>query len=308
MKIHYHIQSQIVACSAITIGFFDGVHLGHQKLLTKLKQTAQSIDAETVVITFSTHPRIVMKNEEEKLWLINTLSEKIELLEKQNIDHLIILEFTPEFAQIPAYQFLTDLLISKLNMKHILVGDNHRFGNKGEGNYEFLLQNAAICSYTVDKMDTTQQNNERISSTLIRNLFIESNILKINQILGYSFFITGKVVYGKQIGRTIGFPTANIEISDNYKIVPPTGVYDVDVEIDNTIYKGMLNIGFRPTISHFEKRQSIEVHVIDFQENIYDKIIRVFFLKKLRDEIKFSSKEQLIQQLLFDKQMVTSRV
>ena len=289
------------------MGTFDGVHLGHIHIFNKLKAKAKEINGESVVLTFWPHPRFVLgKTDRDSVKMINTLDEKIKLIEKQGIDALIIINFTKDFAKLSSCDFIEKYLYEKLKIKSLIVGYDHHFGKNRDGSYEVLKSCALQYNFSIEKVPPFIVNNEIISSTLIRKAITEGNIEKANTYLAKYYFFTGKVVAGQKIGRDLGFPTANIELSENYKLIPPIGVYAVEVKIQGKIYQGMLNIGYRPTINNAKTTRSIEVHIINFNQNIYNKEIKVYFHKKIRNEIKFHSLDRLKQQLTLDKTIISN--
>ncbi len=304
MKVHYNIEQFSATRPVVTLGTFDGVHNGHQKVIARLKELAQEIDGESVVFTFYPHPRLVLSPTEGNLRLITTLEEKIRLFDKAGIDHLIVFPFTLEFSKLNYTDFVRDILIGQLKTACLVVGYDHRFGKDRQGGYDFLQECAHKLNFRLEKLDALLQDDVNISSTKIRATLQEGNIARANQYLGYRFTLHGTVVEGQQLGRRIQFPTANIEASDPHKIIPGYGVYAVTVEIMGTIHQGMLNIGTRPTVNNNADHRSIEVHIFNFDENIYGKQIELCFFDKIRNEQKFSSVDELKNQLERDKQQV----
>lgn len=301
MKIHYDYTGYDAQHAAITIGVFDGVHKGHKEILNRVLEIAKNINGQSVVVTFWPHPRLVLK-QDNNIKLINTLEEKQMLLEKHGIDHLIIIPFTENFSQQTSEEFIKNILIDKLHVKHLVVGFNHHFGRDREGNFEQIQKYAQTYQFEVEKLDAKIIENEHVSSTKIRNALGIGDIQTANSFLGYNYSITGSVVDGNKIGRDIGFPTANIQIDHNFKLLPKEGVYVVETEINKQKYPAMLNIGFKPTLNQPEKALSIEAHIIGFADNIYKKSITIYFHKRIRDELKFDNIEQLKNQLFSDKQ------
>ena len=305
MKIYRTFKDFKVTDPVVTVGTFDGVHKGHTKILNRLIQEAKSIDGESVVFTLYPHPRKVLFPEEKEIFLLNTLDEKIELLEKAGVDNLIIYPFTKDFAQLNSCDFIEKILYNKLNVKQLIVGFDHHFGKDRQGNLEILRNCANPFGFDIIKVDALEYEEKKISSTRIRNLIISGDIEKANFLLAYDYFITGSVISGNKIGRTIGFPTANIQIKEQDKLIPKKGVYAVKIKTEDKVYKGMLNIGTRPTVSSkFET--NIEVHIFDFSENLYNKEIRICFKKYIREEKKFPDKAQLQKQLSEDKRIALS--
>ncbi len=285
----------------LTIGTFDGVHVGHQKILQKIKQEATKIGGETVLFTFFPHPRLVLNPNDNSLRLIQTLDEKKAVLESSGLDHLILFPFTTAFSQVTAKDFIQNFLVEKLRVKVIVVGYDHRFGKGREGNLAFLQQYGAEFGYEVIEIPAQEIEEVNVSSTRIRKAILSGDIETANAYLSDKFSLTGKVIKGKQLGRTLGYPTANIDVVDTLKIIPAIGIYVVKVKFENgTIYKGMMSIGKNPTVTDTETLK-LEVHLFDFSGDLYGHNITVQFLKYLRNEVKFSSIEQLKTQLDEDK-------
>lgn len=282
----------------ITIGTFDGVHLGHKSILEKMKNATQNNQYESLVLTFFPHPRMVLQ-QDSSIKLLNTIDEKATLLEKFGIDNLIIHPFDEAFSNLSAEEFVKDVLVDKLNIHKIIIGHDHRFGKNRTADINDLIAFGKKYSFEVEQINAHEIDEIAISSTKIRKALIEGNIKLANQYLGYSYYISGKVVEGKKIGRTIGYPTANIQINENYKLLPKNGVYVVSSEIDNVLYFGMMNIGKNPTIG--ENDQSIEVHFFNLNEDIYNKNLQILILEHIREEQKFNSLSELQAQLDKDK-------
>lgn len=298
MKVHNSTDSFKISKPALTVGTFDGVHLGHLKILEELIETAKNINGESVVLTLHPHPRKVLFPN-SKIQILNTIEEKAELLEKIGIDRFIIYPFTKEFSNFTSCDFIEKILHNKLNIKQLTVGYDHHFGKDKQNDFNVLKRCTNKFNILIRKVDALQKNNLNISSTQIRNYLSETEIEKANSFLGYEYFISGTVVSGSKIGRTIGFPTANI-LTDSDKLVPATGVYAVKVIVLGKEYVGMLNIGAKPTVSD-KKQNTIEVHIFDFNENIYQKHIKIIFKKFIRKEKKFLNTEDLKNQLIKDK-------
>jgi len=277
--------------AVITIGTFDGLHDGHRKIISQLKEVAQSINGTTVVITFFPHPRHVLSNTENKVFILNTLEEKIALLQAEGIENLVIVPFTNEFSSMDAEAYISDFLVNSFHPHTIIIGYDHRFGKNRTGNFELLKKGEKKYGYEVVEITAQQLNDIAISSTKIRQKLSEGDIIAANSLLGYAYFFSGKVVKGDQLGRTIGFPTANLEIAEQEKLIPGNGVYAVDVMIKDIKLKGMMNIGFRPTVGGIVRK--IEVNIFDFNEDIYEQNITVFLKTKLRDERKFNGLDEL---------------
>jgi riboflavin kinase / FMN adenylyltransferase len=302
VRIYTHLENFKAFRPVVTIGTFDGVHSGHRKIIGRLKEIAAEAGGETVVFTFHPHPRQVLTPEEHNLRLINTLDEKILLLGEAGIDHLIVYPFTLEFAALPYTDFVRDILVGQIDTWCLVVGHDHKFGNNREGNFDYLHECAAKFNFRIEKLDALLVDEINVSSTRIRNALEQGNISLANRYLGYPYELHGKVVEGKQMGRTIGFPTANIESSDVNKLIPGYGVYAVKVRLNGSVYKGMLNIGTRPTFNHNADLRSIEVNIFDFDEDIYNREITILFFEKIRNEQKFPGKEALIGQLYRDRE------
>lgn len=282
----------------LTIGTFDGVHLGHQKIIEKIILNAKENNCESLILTFFPHPRMVLKGHSE-IKLLNTIEEKIVLLEKMGLQNLIIQTFDHEFSQLSAEEFIEKMLINQLNIHKIIIGHDHRFGKNRTANINDLILFGTQFGFEVEEISAEAINDVAVSSTKIRNAILEGNISLANKYLGYEYFITGKVVQGKQLGRTIGFATANIDIEENYKLIPKPGVYIVKSYLNEQPVFGIMNIGTNPTVDGQEL--SIEVHFIDFKDDLYGNTISVSMLQYIREEEKFSSIDALKKQILKDK-------
>lgn len=282
----------------LTLGTFDGVHLGHQSILDKLKKATHQGFYESIVLTFFPHPRMVL-NQDTSIKLLNTIDEKTKLLANFGIDNLIIHPFDAAFSNLSAEEFVKEILIDRLNIHKIIIGHDHRFGKNRTADISDLILFGKKYGFEVEQINAHEIDEIAISSTKIRKALMEGNIQLANQFLGYSYFISGKVIEGKKIGRTLGFPTANIQINESYKLLPKNGVYIVFSEINDIPYFGMMNIGNNPTIG--ENEQSIEVHYFDMSENIYNKKLKISILEHIRDERKFNSLPDLQAQLEKDK-------
>ncbi|WP_430410486.1 bifunctional riboflavin kinase/FAD synthetase [Kordia sp.] len=282
--------------AAITIGTFDGVHVGHRKIIENLIEKSDGLS--TMLLTFFPHPRMVLQ-QDTGIKLINTIEERIQLLNKTGLDNLIVYPFSKEFSRLTAKDFVRDLLIDKLNLKKIIIGYDHRFGRNRTANIDNLREFGIVFDFKVEEIQAKEIDDVTISSTKIRKALNEGDIATANAYLGYEFMLTGVVKSGKGLGKTINYPTANIHIRESYKLIPKQGVYVVKSIIENSTVFGMMNIGTNPTVKGTE--QTIEVHFFDFDENIYDKNIQVSLISRLRDERKFQSVEKLQEQLLKDK-------
>lgn len=287
----------------LTIGTFDGVHIGHQKIIEKIKAEAEKMNGETVLFTFFPHPRLVINPNDNSLRMIQTIEEKKEVLAKLGLDHLIIFPFTKEFSQVTAQEFIKNFLVDKLKLKVIVVGYDHRFGKGREGNIELLKRYSKEYDYKVIEIPAQEIEEVNVSSTRIRKAILSGDIETANAFLSAPFKLTGHVIKGKQLGRTIGYPTANIEILDALKVIPAIGIYVVKVFLKNgNRYRGMMSIGKNPTVTACSSIK-MEVNLFDFEGDLYDQQITVQFLKYLRNEVKFESVEQLKKQLDEDKKV-----
>ncbi len=305
MQVHSSLSSLPKFRKAIiTIGTFDGVHTGHQQILQQLKAEANAIGGESVIITFNPHPRQVLGNQRSEIKLINTLPEKIELLRKAGINHLVVVPFTQAFANQPAEDYVAKFLVDKFHPHTIIIGYDHRFGHNRQGNFALLEQLKTTYHYAVKEIPAHVLHNIGISSTKIRQAILHGNIVEATEFLGYPFFFEGLVIEGNKLGRTLGYPTANLQIENEDKLIPGNGVYAVEVRLgdaeNTTLFKGMMNIGIRPTIGG--TKLVIEVNIFDFDANIYGQNLRIYVHQKIRDEVKFNGLEALKEQLAKDKE------
>lgn len=283
------------------VGTFDGVHIGHQEIISRLKKLAKEKNGETLLLTFYPHPRMVLFPEDDSLKLINTLEEKKELLASYGLDHLLILPFSKEFSRITPTEYIRDLLVRDIGVKTLVIGYNHQFGRNRKGNFELLEELSPVYGFDVVEITAQEINHIKVSSTKIRKAITSGDVVTAKEYLKYDFSISGVVVKGEQIGRELGFPTANIEVQYKHKLLPGNGVYAVNAVVDGIMYKGMLNIGNRPTINSATSRFSIEVHLFDMDEDIYGQNIQVNFCNRLRDERKFMDLSELKSQLQEDR-------
>ena len=284
--------------SVVTIGTFDGVHIGHTKIINQLTTISLKNNLTSILLSFFPHPKMVLQNDNE-LKLINTIQEKEGLLNSLNLDYLIIKEFTKEFSRLSALEFVRDILVNKLNAKHIIIGYDHHFGRNRTANIEQLKEFGELYDFKVTEILAQDIDDIAISSTKIRKALINGEIKLANKFLGYNFFFSGDVVHGNNIGKTISFPTANIKVDQPYKLIPKNGVYIVKTIIDNQTTFGMMNIGYNPTFNG--KQKSIEIHFLNFTKNIYHKNLTIEMIMRIRNEIKFNSVEDLKKQLEQDK-------
>jgi riboflavin kinase / FMN adenylyltransferase len=302
MLIHQGFENLNFISPVATLGIFDGVHRGHMALLEYLVKRAKEEGGESVVITFSPHPRIVLEKNNGNLSFLTTMDEKKARLEKADVNHLVVIDFNLSFSKIPACDFVKDILVEKIGTKHLIIGYNHHFGRRGEGDFNTIKQCAENLNFRVEQVQGYHTEEGAISSSLIREALSKGKIDSANKWLGYYYSVTGTVTEGRKIGRTIGFPTANIKPDSQYKLIPANGVYAVEVLLDNNIFPGMLSIGSNPTVNTDISLRSIEVHILNFDNDIYGKKISVVFRKRLRDEKKFGSLEKLTEQMANDKQ------
>ena len=300
MKVHYSTDNLPAFRNAvITIGTFDGVHRGHRQIIESLKATAAEAGGESVIITFHPHPRKIVSSVITGVRLINTLPEKISLLEETGIDHLVVVPFTDFFANQTAEEYIRDFLVANFHPHTIIIGYDHRFGRDRSGGYELLEQMAPVYNFTLKEIPAHVLDAVKVSSTHIRNAILHSRVEEANNQLGYHFFFEGEVVHGDKIGRSIGYPTANLKCTDEEKIALGDGIYAVYVTLEGQEYKGMMSIGFRPTVNG--KKRVTEVNIFGFNREIYGSIIKVTVKKYLRSEVKFNGLEELKQQLHKDK-------
>ena len=282
----------------VTIGTFDGVHKGHQIIINRINEIAKKQALESVVLTFDPHPRHVIYPDDQELRLIHTLEEKIEALRKTGVQNLVLHKFTKEFSRTESVNFIRDFLVTKLNMKYMVVGFDHHFGKNRQGTFDNLIELSDAYGFKIEKIKPQNIGEVTISSTKIRNAILEGDCKKANTYLSANFSITGKVVQGNKIGSSIGYPTANIEIENQWKILPKNGVYAVKILLKNQQYFGMLNLGNRPSIS--DDSFAIEVHLFDFNATIYNEELKIEFIQRIRDEQQFSDLEKLKSQLKID--------
>lgn len=289
--------------AVITIGSFDGVHLGHQKILQQIKTLAKEINGETVLITFYPHPRFVVSNDNTQLKLLNTLAEKANLLDIYGVDNLVVVPFSKSFAAQQPEAYIRDFLVNKFNPSAIAIGYDHKFGQNRKGDFNYLQQFANELGYKLVEILKKEVADVAVSSTKIRNAIMNGDVANAATLLGHPYSIEGKVIYGQQIGTKIGFPTANLEVAEQSKLIPPHGIYAVKVFINNRKYNGMLYIGNRPTIDK-NLNQSIEVNIFDFNEDIYGCQIKAEFIDFIRPDKTMDSLDMLSDYLLKDKQAV----
>ncbi len=291
----------------LTVGTFDGVHVGHQKILAQLINHAKSIGGSSVLLTFYPHPRLVL-NSDNEIKLITTLKEKEVLLAEAGLDYLIVLPFSKEFASQSPQDYIQNVLIDKIGISKIVIGHDHKFGKERKGDINLLFEMSTKYNYSVEEISALEIDHINVSSSKIRKAILSGDIATANSYLNKPFQLSGKVGKGKQIGRTIGFPTANLIHIDNHKIIPKNGVYAGFVKIRGAYYKGMMNIGNNPTVNPHSTTTNIEIHVIDFNEDIYGEDISFDFVSYIRDESTFSSIVELKEQLLLDSDETKKRL
>ena len=304
LKLFHSINDfQSVKKTILTLGTFDGVHIGHKKILERITQNTENGKYESLVLTFFPHPRMVLQ-EKSEIKLLNTIAEKSKLLEATGIENLIIHPFDESFSRLTAEEFVHSILVDKFHIHKIIIGHDHRFGRNRTANIDDLIAYGAEYGFEVEQITAQEIQDVSVSSTKIRKALNEGNMALANDYLGYHYFLSGEVVYGKQLGRTIGFPTANIHMEEDYKLIPKNGVYVVRALIDHKEVFGMMNIGFNPTV--YGQKQTIEVNLFDFDADIYGQRIEVSLLHYLREEQKFGSIDLLIEQLNQDKKNALS--
>jgi riboflavin kinase/FMN adenylyltransferase len=307
MKIYHNLDDFSPLTNAVvTSGTFDGVHLGHQKILDRLKEVAAKHGGETVVITFWPHPRLVLNPTNTKLKLLNTFEERIELIKEQDIQHLLRIPFTKEFSNISSTDFIQKILVEKIGTKKLVIGYDHHFGKNREGSFEQLKLNGPRFGFDVEEIPRQEIDHIGVSSTKIRTALDAGDVESAQTLLGRPFSITGRVVQGEKLGRMLGFPTANLDLDSHYKLIPAEGIYAVLVTHEGQQYKGMLYIGQRPTVGGVH--QTIEVNIFDFNKTIYGETLSVQFIGNIRQDIKFNDLEALKAQLMLDREAALQRL
>ena len=303
MKVYYSLEEvPEIKNPVITLGTFDGVHLGHQQIIDFLNKSAERVDGESVLFTFHPHPRIVLHPEDHNLELIQSIDQRISCLEKAGVKHLILHPFTTEFSRMSATEFVRNILVNQLNVRVMTIGYNHHFGKNREGDIHLLKELGSVYNFEVQEIPALRLDELSVSSTKIRTAIKSGDIKSANVFLGAPFSFVGKIVQGDKIGTKIGYPTANIVKKVDTQLIPGEGVYAVKVKIDHQEFEGMMNIGFRPTVSENLERR-VEVHILDFSADIYGKDIEVIVIEKIRDENSFSSMEELKKQLEKDEEV-----
>jgi riboflavin kinase/FMN adenylyltransferase len=302
MVIYYGYENLKLVRPVVTLGIFDGVHRGHRALLDYVVLRAKETKGDSVVITLSPHPRLVLTEANEEIAYLTTLEEKIILLGETDINHLVIIEFTSEFSSMSACDFVQNVLVEKLSTNHLIIGYDHHFGRHAEGNYDTIKQCAESLDFKVENIEGISSVSGIISSTAIREALLGGRLEEANNSLGYDYSLKGMIVEGRRLGRSIGFPTANVKPVDEHKLIPCNGVYAVMVQLDGNWMPGVLSIGFNPTVNKRIKSRTIEVHVFDFEKEIYGAEITVAFRYRLRDEARFETIGQLVHQMELDRQ------
>jgi len=302
VRVHQSIENydHNKAPSVVTIGTFDGVHIGHQKIIERLNQIKDNTFEKSLILTFFPHPRMILDHRKD-IKMLTTMEEKSQLLEKFGLNELIIEPFTPQFSNLSALEFVRNILVRKLNLKKLVIGYDHQFGKNREGNFEQLVAFGELYDFSVEKISAQEVENVSVSSTKIRKALDNGDIEMANTYLGYAYLLTGEIIKGKGIGRKMNFPTVNIDIAEDYKLIPKKGVYIVKAIFDGRSNFGIMNIGFRPTVGG--SGQTIEIHLLDFNGDLYGKKMQVEVLKRLRDEKKFESVEELAQQISKDEKV-----
>ena len=302
MNIYHSLDSfERLECAVVTSGTFDGLHIGHKKILARLKEISNLSGGESVVLTFWPHPRMVVSEDSQDLQLLSTIDEKIALFAEMGVQHLAIIPFTRAFSELSSDEFIRQILVDKIGTKKLVIGYDHRFGRNREGSFEFLQKNASSYGFEVEEISRQDIEDLAISSSRIRQSLLSGNVDEAQHLLGRPYSITGVVVKGKQLGRTIGFPTANIQLNESYKLIPANGVYVINAIYEGIAYKGMLNIGVRPTVDGTFR--TIEANLFDFDKEIYGEDLTVELLHYLRAEQKFNGLDSLIEQIKKDKEL-----
>lgn len=300
MKVYRGLEYEFsIRRPVVTPGTFDGVHIGHRKIIEHIQQKAIEINGESVVLTFEPHPRLVLFPEDNQLRLLTTLDEKLYLLEQAGVDHVVVIPFNLEFSRLTAASYVENILVNRLHTQCLVIGYDHQFGRNREGSIEQLQKLAPKFGFEVEEIPPQDIDNIKVSSTKIRNALIAGDIQTANTFLTYPYNFEGMVVKGNQIGRTLGYPTANIQPTDSLKLIPGIGIYAVRIDIQGIFYGGMMSIGKRPTVED-SKQITIEVHVFDWSEDLYGQRIRIYMVEKMRNEEKYNGLEALKQQLILD--------
>ena len=301
MIVHSGLEKLKLAHPVVTLGIFDGVHRGHRALLDHLVQYGERVNGDSVAVTFDPHPRLVLSKNKEGLSFLTTMEEKKKLLEETGIGHLVVLKFTHTLRNMQACDFVHKILVKKIGTKHLIVGYDHHFGKSRQGDFSSVSECAKMFDFKVEQIKEIVTDEGIISSTSIRDALLTGHPEIANRLLGYKYSLAGTIIQGKRLGRDIGFPTANIKPLDKYKLIPCSGVYAVNVQLGGQTFMGMLSIGSNPTVNITESMRSIEVNIFNFNMDIYGREIKVLFMERLRDEIRFESIGQLTEQMKLDK-------
>ncbi len=303
MKVYNSSQETGLVNSVVTVGIFDGMHLGHQELLKQVIAKSLELGVPALIVTFWPHPKLYFKPDDSSFSLLMSIEERTLIMERLGVEHLLVLPFNQRMANTSAQQFIHDILVDDLSISHLILGDDHRFGRDRQGSFEFVSGLANELGFGLTRMESMLDDKTRISSTAIRDSLRLGEIEKANKLLGYPYFIIGKVVKGKQMGKKLGFPTANINCLEKRKQIPHAGVYAVKVMLKGKEHYGMLNIGTRPTVESGGS-QSVEVHIFNIEEDLYGERLEVSFISRIRDEMKFDRLDQLRSQLAIDREVV----
>jgi riboflavin kinase/FMN adenylyltransferase len=304
LKIYYNTDNLKIERPVVTVGIFDGVHKGHKFIIEKLFEISKIMNGSPVIVTLWPHPRHILNNNSSETRLITTFEEKIKILSGLGVENLIVKDFTPELSRMTACVFIEKVLAGEIGIRHLVMGYNHRFGSDREGDIRKIRNCAEKFSITVEQLEQFSDGEKEISSSEIRKALRKGDVKSAGNMLGHHFFISGSVIGGSRVGRSIRFPTANITPEHFLKILPRDGVYAVEVEIGDDRFPGMLNIGIRPTVNDNPDHKTIEVHIIDFEKDIYGQQIHLHFMERIRDEMKFRSVQHLKEQLIKDKATV----
>jgi riboflavin kinase/FMN adenylyltransferase len=302
MIVHEGFENLNLRDPFVTVGVFDGVHLGHRALLDQLASGAIKAGAESVVITFNPHPRLVLSENTEGLFFLSTLEEKKRLLAESKIDHLIVMNFTKKLGNLDVAGFIKEILVEGIGVKRLIVGYDNHFGKNRGGDFKKIRKYAELCGFEVEQFGKVSSPEGAISSTAIRDSLLNGHLKDANRWLGYDYCLTGTVIQGRMLGRSFGFPTANIRPSDSHKLIPADGVYAVEVLVGNKKLPGMLSIGFNPTVNKGQKIRSIEVNIFNFEMDLYNQSVTIIFRFRLRDEKRFENIKQLALQMELDRQ------
>jgi riboflavin kinase / FMN adenylyltransferase len=302
MVIHNGFENLNLRRPVVTLGIFDGMHRGHRFLIDRLISRSKEMNGESVVITFNPHPRLVLDNNNPDLRFLTSFREKVAIFENTGIDHLIVIEFTREFSRIPACDFVKNILVSKINARHLIVGHDHHFGYRGKGNFNTVKSCAELNGISAEQVSGFMYGKSAVSSSLIRDLLSGGKTEQANELLGYNYSIRGTVIEGKKLGRKIGFPTANILPEESHKLIPANGVYAVKVLYSGSNYRGVMSVGINPTVNPESTVRSIEVNIFNFNREIYGEQIEVIFIARIRDEQKFNDLKTLANQISIDKE------